>query len=331
MNQQISNRTIHEAEILLSDHPSHSQTIGERLEYPRKGVQRIPLCPGLELAIENYHPKENLVANVEVEPPPIGFAFCLSGKIRGTVRGQKGELIFGAGQTGLWFSPYSRSTIEYLVEEPICWVSVRIDPWLLNTFMQGQFDQIPADLRGIIDGSKEKHYNRISSITPSMYMSIHQILNCPYRGLIKQMYLESKAIELISHQLDQVFFAKGDPKNKLTLRQDDIERISYARDLLIATIQNPLTILELSRMSGINDTKLKRGFRQLYGTSIHEYLLAHRFERARDLLAEGNMNVSEVSYAVGYSKVDNFASSFKKRFGITPGAFRRESINTFSH
>jgi len=76
---------------------------------------------------------------------------------------------------------------------------------------------------------------------------------------------------------------------------------------------------------GLNDFKLKKGFPQIYGTSIYKYLLHHRFDQARHLLEEGRMNVSEVAYAIGYSKLDHFYRSFKKRFGITPGVYRRDA------
>jgi hypothetical protein len=119
MNTQIPNRAINEIRTPLSGHSGHHQTTGEVLEYPRKEIQRISPRPGLELAIENYHPKENLVANVEVELPPIGFAFCLSGKIRATIPGRKEDITISSGQTGLWFNPCSHCTIEYLAGQPL--------------------------------------------------------------------------------------------------------------------------------------------------------------------------------------------------------------------
>ena len=321
MNQQVSNRTVNETKTPLSVHSSYHQTTGESLEYPRKEIQRISLRPGLELAIENYHPKENLVANVEVEPAPIGFAFCLSGKIRGTISGRKEDITISSGQTGLWFDPCSHCTIEYLAGQPIRCVSVRIEPWLLNSFMQGQLDHIPGDFRGIMDGCNEKYYNRIATMTPYIHMIIHQILNCPYYGVIEQMYLESKAIELISYQLAQLLSAETPCKTPLVLRPDDIERIREARDILVRNMENPPFLQELAKQVGINVTKLKRGFRQVYGTSVFGYLRYHRLEEARQLLAEGKTSVTEVVFAVGYSSPSYFTRAFAKHFGINPGVY----------
>jgi AraC-like DNA-binding protein len=186
--------------------------------------------------------------------------------------------------------------------------------------MHGQIDQIPLNFRGIINECNEKYYNRIATMTPSIHITIHQILNCPYYGVIKQMYLESKAIELISCQLAQLF-AETQCKTPLVLRPDDIERIREARDILARNMENPPFLQELAKQVGINVTKLKRGFRQVYGTSVFGYLRYHRLEEARQLLAEGKMSVTEVVFAVGYSSPSYFTSAFAKYFGINPGAY----------
>ena len=182
---------------------------------------------------------------------------------------------------------------------------------------------IPAGMRDILEETSEKHYYQSNNTTPAMNVAIHQILNCPYRGLLKRMYLESKTLELITHKLAQVVPPKCGLRNPSPLRPADIERIHEAKDVLISNMQNPLSLIELARQVGLNDTKLKRGFRQVYGTSVFTYLRDYRFEYARRLLEERRINVSEVAFAVGYSRLDYFISSFKARFGTTPGVYSR--------
>jgi AraC-like DNA-binding protein len=325
MNRQILNRTINDIKIPLSDHSDYHQTTGEILEYPGKGVHLIPLHPGLELTIENYHPKKNFVADVEVEPPPIGFAFCLSGKILGSVRGRKDDVIISSGQSGTWFSTCSQSTIEYRAEQPIRYVAIRIEPSLFSSLIQNQFEQIPADFGYIVNGCNQIHYSRIMYMSSSMYMTIHQILNCPYHGKIKQIYLENKALELISHQLAHLLSVDRQVQAPMVLRPDDIERIHEARNILVRNMENPPFLQELAKQVGINGTKLKRGFRQVFGTSVFGYLRSYRMEKARQLLADGKMSVTEVVFAIGYSSPSHFSRAFAKRFGLNPGAYLRET------
>jgi AraC-like DNA-binding protein len=308
-----------------SNYTEGFETILEASEEIAKGtVQLFKLRPGFELMIENSQPRENLDASIEEEGSLLVISFCLSGKMRITFRGQKGDFTVGKGQEILCFTPRSMRTAELMAGQNYTWVNIRIEPKLLHGFIEGEFDQIPTDICGIMEESHGGNYfSRIGSMTPSMLMAIHQILDCPYRGFIKRMYLESKAMELITHQLALLVSKETDPKPRPILCPDDIERIHYARDILIENSQNPPTVYELSLMVGLNELKLQQGFRQIYSKTVFAYFRDYQFERARCLLKEGNMNVAEVAYKLGYSKVDNFASSFKKLFSVSPGTYRR--------
>ena len=308
-----------------SNYTEGFETVLEASEGIEKvSMQLFELRSGFELMISSVEQRQNLIANIEEKGSQLIISFCLSGKMRVSFRDQKADFIVGHGQNILCFTPRSMCTSEFPSGQTYDHLNIRIEPSVLNTLMEGQFDQIPADMRSIIDESNKNYCSHIGSMTPSMHMVIHQILNCPYLGFVKRMYLESKAMELIAHQLAQLLFAENCLQKPSVLRSDDIERIHYAKELLVKDIQNPPTIYKLSRMAGINEFKLKKGFRQLYDTSIHRYLLDLRFEHARYLLEQGNMNVSEVAYSVGYSTLGHFFHAFKKRFGVTPGAYSRD-------
>lgn len=294
-------------------------------EYLQEGSQQITLRPGFELILTHFQFQEDFSFSTVVKHSPLSFSLFLSGKVElslkyGTNRKEKFRI--GHNQTFIAFHPNSLCKSKYLEAQHLHAVTIRLSPSFINTFIGKEYDLIPGDLRSIVECPNEDHYYRLGTITTSMRMTIHQMLNCPYHGFLKQMYLESKAIEIITHMLAQLVFTEPRIKNNLKLRSYDIERIRYARHILVKDVQNPPTIRILSRMVGLNELKLKKGFHQIYGTSIYGYFLDRRFENARDLLEKGHMNVSEVAYAIGYSRLDYFASSFKKRFGTTPKAYQ---------
>lgn len=102
------------------------------------------------------------------------------------------------------------------------------------------------------------------------------------------------------------------------LRPDDIERLHHAKEILISNLDNPPSLLNLARLVGINDRKLKQGFRQVFGTTVYGYFQEYRMRQAKRLLAEGSLNVTEVAYAVGYTSPSRFCDAFKRQFSITP-------------
>jgi AraC-like DNA-binding protein len=69
---------------------------------------------------------------------------------------------------------------------------------------------------------------------------------------------------------------------------------------------------------GLTHTKLNRGFREIYGTTVFGYLHQIRLEQAKLLLEEQRMNVTEVALTVGYNSLPSFSTAFSKHFGLKP-------------
>ncbi|MEH2447345.1 MAG: AraC family transcriptional regulator [Nostoc sp.] len=188
------------------------------------------------------------------------------------------------------------------------------------TLIESYGEQLPPDLEKAIAGVPECFNLRPNLITPAKQVALQQILHCPYQGLTRKMYLESKVLELISLNLaDQV----AAPTEKL-LRLQEIDRIHHARDILLRNIGNPPSLIDLARQVGINEYTLKRGFRQIFGTTVFGYLHDYRMEQARQLLLSGQMKIEQVPQIVGYVNRSRFASAFRKKYGINPKAYQTQ-------
>jgi len=111
---------------------------------------------------------------------------------------------------------------------------------------------------------------------------------------------------------------------KVKLSNSDIVQLHLARDLILERMTDPPTLIELSRMVGLNDHKLKHGFKAVFGMTVFGYLREKRMEKALQLLQQGLMNVSETSLAVGYSNPSYFAEMFRHRFGVNPSDIHRQ-------
>jgi len=99
---------------------------------------------------------------------------------------------------------------------------------------------------------------------------------------------------------------------------DDREKIIKAREVLLKHIGDPITIKELSRKVAINECYLKKGFKEIFGTTIFDFYQSQRMEHARYLLYEKGLSVSEVSALLGYSYISHFSTAFKKHTGLKP-------------
>jgi AraC-like DNA-binding protein len=104
------------------------------------------------------------------------------------------------------------------------------------------------------------------------------------------------------------------------------QKIQQARDIMLERMMNPPSLVELSRTIGLNDNKLKIGFKELYGTTVFGYLREKRLEKAFLLLQQGDLNVNETSLTVGYSNPSYFTEAFRNKYGVNPGNLRRRSF-----
>jgi AraC-like DNA-binding protein len=145
------------------------------------------------------------------------------------------------------------------------------------------------------------------------------MLQCPYRGGVRTLYYEGLALELMGSLLHECFSESTRcRKNSAGLSPQEIERVKAVRDVLLADLENPPSLSDLAVGVGMSDTKLKRSFRAVFGKPIFRFYRDHRLEKAREYLENGDMNVSEAAYRIGYLSLGHFSRAFSERFGITP-------------
>ena len=99
-------------------------------------------------------------------------------------------------------------------------------------------------------------------------------------------------------------------------------QLNLAKDYLLNDLSAAPTIAELAKVVGLNQCKLKKGFKSLFGTSIYAHFQGERMHRAMQLLKSNN--VTETAMVLGYSNVSHFSSAFRKQYGLLPKDARRE-------
>lgn len=150
---------------------------------------------------------------------------------------------------------------------------------------------------------------------------------CAYKGMLKQMYLEAKATEMLTVCLHELELVKPDPSAAEALTRSELESLRQAKTILDSQWAEPPTLSRLARTVQLNEYKLKRGFKQLFGMPVYAYVLDRRMNAAQYLLETAQMRVGEVAERVGYSSGQHFTRAFVKRFGCSPSDYakRKES------
>lgn len=157
-------------------------------------------------------------------------------------------------------------------------------------------------------------------LTPAARLAVESIRRCPFGGACREMALSARCHDLLLEFLTTLS-ATHAPR-PVTLTQSLEQQVRRAAELLTEDLESPPTVAELARRVGLSETTLKRGFHQIFDTTIFGYLRARRMERAHALLQSGQATVLEAAAFVGYSNPSNFAAAFRRQFGVNPKQFQ---------
>ena len=113
--------------------------------------------------------------------------------------------------------------------------------------------------------------------------------------------------------------SSSDPSNHLR----DLGLLRRVRDRIDREYAEPLDVEALARGVHMSAGHLSREFRRAYGESPYSYLMTRRIERAMALLRQGDLNVTEVCFAVGCSSLGTFSTRFTELVGVPPSVYRR--------
>ncbi len=272
----------------------------------------IELCPGLELSIfnETYH--EDLTFRGLEHSHLVQFMVHLSGVVdSGSFLYQDATQSY-IGGNGIQ-PPVTNSHSANL---PEVGVDIHLQPHLFRQLFATPAGELPSELQPLVKG---EDWQQVFSpkTTEAMRLVVRQIIDCPFWGMTKRLYLQGKVFELMALQLDDIL-NQGSAASFTSLKTDTVARIHYAAEILRSRLENPPNQTVLAQQVGMSDRTLQKGFKAVFGVTPFVYLTQQRMNQAEQLLRQRDRTVAEVSNLVGYANPAQFAAAFKRQFGVSP-------------
>lgn len=109
-------------------------------------------------------------------------------------------------------------------------------------------------------------------------------------------------------------------------RLRDLALLRRVRDRIDREHAQPLDVEALARGVHLSAGHLSREFALAFGVAPYGYLMTRRVERATALLRRGDLSVTEVCFAVGFSSLGTFSTRFTELVGMPPSAYRRAAV-----
>jgi AraC-like DNA-binding protein len=134
--------------------------------------------------------------------------------------------------------------------------------------------------------------------------------------VLQRLLIESRSLEIVAEAFSSLISDAG--LQQYALRTREYERIRAVAEQLGTGRYLPNSIDEIAREVGMSNSSLQRHFGAAYGVSVFEFIRNAKLDEPKRLLMQDGASVSEAAYRAGYSSAANFATAFKRRFGISP-------------
>ena len=156
-------------------------------------------------------------------------------------------------------------------------------------------------------------------LSPGLKHILQQLVECPYPAPVRTLYMEGKLLELLAVYFNETVYRQAIlPDGPIRLSRQDIDSLQQARQLLDRNFITPPTLAGLAKLICLNEFKLKNGFKQVFGQTVHSYIVDKRLELAVRLLGENKLNIGEVAAHIGYANASYFALAFRRKNGVSP-------------
>ena len=196
-------------------------------------------------------------------------------------------------------------------------VSFKFTPSHLSQFVKGIKQTTFSD--DILNFKHASSFSKMMPLCSKTKMVLEALLNHSYTDSLENIFINAQTQMLLLYSMECMI---GSTENSFTSKflanEADREKIARAREILLLHISEPLTIKALSRKVAINECYLKKGFKEMYGTTIFDFFQSQRMEHAKYLLYEKALSVTDVSSLLGYSSISHFSTAFKKHTGLKP-------------
>ena len=117
---------------------------------------------------------------------------------------------------------------------------------------------------------------------------------------------------------------KKQDENDLKIGSD---RFSEIIGYINQNIQSQITLNELANIVHMDSIYFLKQFKKVTGTTPMAYVRNARISQAKNLLLHSDMNITQISLAVGFQSIHHFSSAFKKIVGVSPAVFKEKNLN----
>jgi AraC-like DNA-binding protein len=146
------------------------------------------------------------------------------------------------------------------------------------------------------------------------------LFNSDFKNInLKALFIEGKIIEIIS----EVISTNNRKQKKMFLSDEECRLINEIPSMMLENPANPPTIDQLAEQLCMSKSKLKSGFKSIYGDTIYNYFKKIKMQNAAIMIKTSDRSMLEIAETIGYYSQSQFGQAFKGYYGMTPLQFSK--------
>lgn len=266
-----------------------------------------------------YSLEQEKIFEKDENEPSIEMIFCLKGKLT-IVDNHKKSFLLLANEYNFFHTHQKYIRIECETESVFYIVSFQKN--FLNTLLS----ETENNFRNFLKNT----YKSLLTLSNCNFQISHQVKTeiekiplCRYDFFYKKQWIDIKVKEIFYLCLHQ--FLNKECAVECSLKDYQIPKIKHAKQIIENKISESCSLLKIAKEVGLNDCTLKKGFKEIYGTTLFGYLADIRMQDAQRLLLENKWTINEIAEKVGYRNSTNFIQAFKKKFACSPKQYILEN------
>ncbi|MCF3108228.1 AraC family transcriptional regulator [Niabella sp. CC-SYL272] len=319
---KLLNTDILDFELLSNLEPGAPNPLREQVTslHPRAGALQLhtDTFPHIHLSQIQWNTAEDLEMHGATSSDTININFQLGGQMYSRFTGINHPMDMQTNRHNLVYAPeagdhhhiagnHSLSLLHVIIDKDFFTASIGCnDRWS---------EQVHRNLEAQRPFSGAPEARPVSN---KMQLLLDSILNCAETGTMRRLLLQSRMLELLALEIEQFCT----PLSSAAIPWEEQERLQQLKAYIGIHYLSDLSLHQLSRVSLLNEFKLKKGFKQLFGETLFTYIHRLRMEHAALLLRDTKSTIDEIALVVGYAYAHHFSTAFKKHFKISPLKYR---------
>ena len=131
---------------------------------------------------------------------------------------------------------------------------------------------------------------------------------------------------LIAEQLTTLREVESLQALRKSTREELYQRVTTAHEYIRAFFTEPLQLADIAKVACLSPNHLLRSYAQVFGRTPHQHITELRIEKAKKLLANFDLNMTDITFEIGFLNPVSFSKMFKQHIGISPLHYRKKVI-----